>query len=172
MEGWFLVENSGLGREEGSWVLQVVRLEGGGYAPAGARLQADAGSPSLQKIQPYVVLSPVCSPGAQQITSHHQASSPARLLRALQGGGWLSCRAGDGPSQRELLSTTTAASGGAQQSIWQPACFEGTVCSPWATAVLAQLPPISLSSCNGHGPRPSGLRSWLPVGQPWVREGG
>lgn len=51
-------------------MLQVVRLEGGGYAPTRARLQAADGSLSLWKTQARVILSPVCSSGAQQITSH------------------------------------------------------------------------------------------------------
>lgn len=50
-------------------MLQVVRLEGGGcmHWPV---VQADDGSLSLWKTQARVVLSPVCSSRAQQITSH------------------------------------------------------------------------------------------------------
>lgn len=103
----------------------------------------------LWKTQPNGVLSPTSS-GAQQTTPHHQASSPARLFNTLQGGGWLGFRAGDGPSQRELLCAA-AASGGARQPAWQPACSEGTIRSPWAAAALAQLPPLSRPAAAAVG---------------------
>lgn len=119
-------------------MLQIVQLRGGDvpWPAPGSRLVP--WSP-LWRTQSYGVLSPATSSGAQQTTLHHQASSPARLLNALQGGGWLGFRAGDGPSQRELLCAA-AASGGSRQPAWQPARSQGTVRSPWPAAAAAGQP--------------------------------
>lgn len=83
-------------------MLQVAHLRGRGWAwPApGSRPMPWS---ALWQTQPSGVLSLVSSTGAQQTTPHHQASSSARLLNTLLGGGRLCFRAGDGASQRELL---------------------------------------------------------------------
>lgn len=162
-----------LGWRDGKLSAPGCQAERGGYALASARHRADAGSQSLWRTQPYGVLSPFSSPGGQPATPHHQPSSPAGLLRAFQGGGWLGCRPADGPSQRDLLSTA-AASGGAQQPAWQSARSEGTARSPRPAAALTQLPPLSLCSCGGGcGPVPLACWcSWPPDWRPWLTEGG
>lgn len=88
LEGWFLVENSALGREEGSWVLQVVRLEGGGYAPASARLQADAPH-HCRRLNPmwFLALCAHLEPSRSPLTTRHPLQ-PGCAGRSKKGAGW------------------------------------------------------------------------------------
>lgn len=145
--------------EGGKLVLQVIRLEGGRFAPSlCSRLMMAPCHRGRLKPMWFLALCACLEPSRSPLTAgilpvRQAAEGPPRR-------GGLGCRARDGPSQRELLLPPAAASGGAQQRSTQLACPpQGTVWSSQAAAApssfLVQLQwpraqtlwPVFLAAC-------------------------
>ena len=161
-----LVENSSLGREEGSWCSRWSGWKEGGVCTGlWSRLMMAPCHCGRLKLVWFLALCARLEPSKSPLTAgilpaRQAAEGPPRRGRVgLQSQRWA--------LTKRAFVHPCSCSGGAQQSAWQPARIEGTVWSSQAAAA----PLLSPSSCSGHGPRPSGLCSWPPVGWPGVREG-